>query len=161
MAKKRNVPKDPLTADELKKLSLPPHESLKDLSLGKGTPTDWYNVLFRITATEILCDIGYSADSAKAICEGRKLCQEIYLRESKKGNTTNWLVLPDTEYHILYDCLLAADQTQIEMDRSTQVYAYRKAYAKTVKYVRLFEKLVQQPMNNEEVKWDIKEKVTA
>jgi hypothetical protein len=140
MAKKPNVPKIPLTQEELEKLSLPPHQSLTRLSKAQGDATDWYNVMFRITATQVLCSIGYCEQSANTLKDCQKLCERIFERECARAKLSGWLVLPDTEYHELHAGLIAADQAQVEMDRPTQVYAYKKAYAKCEKYIRLFDK---------------------
>lgn len=131
MPRTKKVKTEPLTEQELEFLKRPPHNSLIRLTDGIGDDTDWYNVAFRVMASIKTAEFVYVQEVVKQLNDCYELLKLIYERE--KDKTEKWCVSLQ-EYEQLYSALLAADEMQKEVDRPTQIYAYRKTHAK-LKYL--------------------------
>ncbi len=119
----RRTPLGPLTEHEHSLLKEPPLQSLLAMSKGEGTPTDWFNVTFRILSTVKIAEFLYVEDTVSQIREGFVLCEQIYNRAKESGN---WNPTRD-ELDTLEACIEAADAVQYEADRKTQIFCYKKA----------------------------------
>ena len=119
----RKTPLGPLTDHEHRLLKEPPLQSLLAMSKGEGTPTDWFNVAFRIMSTVKIAEFIYVDETVAQIREGFELCEQIYNRAKE---TNDWNPTPQ-ELETLEACVEAADAIQHEADRKTQIFCYKKA----------------------------------
>lgn len=119
----RKCPLSPLTPEEHHMLKEPPLRSLLAMTKGEATPTDWFNVAFRIMSTVKIAEFIYVDETVAQIREGFELCEQIYNRAKE---TNDWNPTPQ-ELETLEACVEAADAIQHEADRKTQIFCYKKA----------------------------------
>lgn len=82
------------TETEHKKINIPFRESLGFLTSGKGTQTDWFNVMFRVACALAISEKEYEQSTVDQIKHVYKICEEIEVR-SRVSNHKEWSVTPE------------------------------------------------------------------
>ena len=116
----------PLTPEELYRLRAPISLSYIAMCEGRGTPTDWYNLAFRIHAGKLMADGFYTDEIVQELQHAYDVLNEIRIRnESLQPDECDWNLIPEHR-PIFLPLLDAIDQMQLEVDRAVQLSAYKQ-----------------------------------
>lgn len=120
----------PLTEEEKEKISAPPWRSLKQCMLGKGTATDWYNLMFRIGSTHELTLAFYEKETSDAMHD--VLICLLQVKNLRKPEDP-WTYTP-AQIQLIDAGLVVADQLGDDATRADQ----HTAMVKTREYMKQF-----------------------
>lgn len=112
----------PLTKAEHFKLMYHPHVAVIDLFAGRSDATDWWNLLFRIKATAVIAECIYAPEVVEYFERTFQLLLDL---EKRSQGRTVWTMSLD-EQQTLSAAIQQCDDIQLEVDRATQIYAYKR-----------------------------------
>lgn len=122
----------PLTFDEHLSLKAPPHLSMLMIQDNKGTPTDWFNVCFRIVCGLRLIEKCYTEETLSEYKPGYDAIQKVRQHYLDTGKIE---ILSKEDLDNISACLRCVDDMQDEINRETQLYCYKKARTFMMQYV--------------------------
>lgn len=135
----------PLTEEELLTLQWFGHASHTLLMEGRGTPTDWYNILQRLSVTEHILRNHYHHDSLTEFKPCVKAILSVLENSQTSKENPRWYFTKE-QAESVWVGLMASDQVFRQMRR--EVIMFSQDYI----FPRLYNKYVGQPQKSAKAK---------